>query len=79
MVKLGTVTVDGTKVRANASKRKAISHGRMLTEERRLEAEIAALLDRAGEVDAEEDAVHGTFPGTAKFRTGLRGARAGWR
>ena len=63
MVRLGTVTVDGTKVRANASKRKAMSHGRMLAEEKRLEAEIAALLERAGEVDAEEDAVHGADSG----------------
>ncbi len=53
IVRLGTVTVDGTKVRANASKRKAMSHGRILTEERRLEAEIAPLVERAGEVDAE--------------------------
>ena len=63
IVKLGTVTVDGTKVRANASRRKATGHGRMLKEEKRLEAEIAALLDRAGEVDAEEDAVHGADSG----------------
>ena len=63
MVRLGTVTVDGTKVRANASKRKATGHGRMLAEEKRLEAEIAALLERAGEVDAEEDAVHGADSG----------------
>jgi len=66
MVRLGTVTVDGTKVRANASKRKAMSHGRMLTEERRLEAEIAALPDRAGEIDAGEDAVHGADSGDGR-------------
>ena len=63
MVRLGTVTVDGAKVRANASKRKATGHGRMQAEERRLEAEIAALVERAGEVDAEEDAVHGADSG----------------
>ena len=48
MVKLGTVTVDGTKVQANAGKRKVTGHGRMLKEEKRLEAEIAALVDRTG-------------------------------
>ena len=45
MVRLGTVTVDGTKVRANASKRKAMSHGRMLKEERRLGARQRATDD----------------------------------
>ena len=38
----GKLSVDGTKVRANASKRKAMSYGRMLEEERRLEGEIEA-------------------------------------
>ena len=55
----GKLSIDGTKVRANASKRKAMSYGRMLEEERRLESEIEALLDRAGAVDAEEDARFG--------------------
>ena len=63
IVKLGTVTVDGTKVRANASRRKATGHGRMLTKQKRLEAEIAALVERAGEVDAGKDAVHGAASG----------------
>ena len=63
---LGRVSVDGTKVRANASKRKAMSYGRMVGEEPRLEAEIealreriAALTDRAEATDAEEDERHG--------------------
>ena len=55
----GKLSIDGTKVRANASKRKAMSYGRMLEEERRLQAEIEALLDRAGAVDAQEDARFG--------------------
>ena len=49
------LSIDGTKVRANASKRKAMSYGRMLEEERRLEGEIKALLERARETDAAED------------------------
>ena len=55
----GKLSVDGTKVRASASKRKAMSYGRMLEEERRLEGEIEALLSRARETDAEEDARFG--------------------
>ena len=59
--------VDGTKVRAKASKRKAMSYGRMREEERRLEAEIEGLLKRAEETDAEED---------ARFGECMRGASA---
>ena len=56
---LGRVAVDGTKVRANASKRKAMSYGRMREEEARLREEIASLLARAEATDIEEDARHG--------------------
>ena len=59
VVRFGTLSVDGTKVRANASKRKAMSYGRMLTEEVRLKEEIQGLLDRAGAVDEQEDARYG--------------------
>ena len=52
----GKLSIDGTKVRANASKRKAMSYGRMEEEERRLSGEIEALLAAAGEADAAEDA-----------------------
>ena len=52
----GKRSIDGTKVRANASKRKAMSYGRMKEEEARLRKEIRELLARAGRVDAEEDA-----------------------
>ena len=59
VVRFGTLSVDGTKVRANASKRKAMSYGRMKKEEARLKEEIQGLLDRAGAVDAEEDERYG--------------------
>ena len=59
LVQLGLVTIDGTKVRANTSRSKAMSHGRMQTEEVRLEGEIAELLRRLDEVQAAEDAAHG--------------------
>ena len=59
VVQLGTVAIDGTKVHANASKRKAMSYGRMLEQERRLRTEIAALLAAADAADAAEDTAHG--------------------
>ncbi len=55
----GKLSIDGTKVRANASKRKAMSYGRMREEERRLAGEIEALLSRARETDEAEDARFG--------------------
>lgn len=55
LVKLGTIAIDGTKVRANASIHKAMSYGRMKKETKRLEAEVTELLKRAEAVDAEED------------------------
>ena len=59
LVKLGHVALDGTKVLANASKHKAMSYGRMGEAERKLEAEVAALLAQAAQVDAAEDAQYG--------------------
>ena len=56
LTNFGKLSIDGTKVRANASKRKAMSYDRMKREEARLRAEIRTLLVRAGEVDSEEDA-----------------------
>ena len=55
----GKLSIDGTKVRANASKRKAMSYVRMQEGELRLEGEIEALLSRARETDAAEDARFG--------------------
>jgi transposase len=66
LVGLGTLAVDGTKLRANASRHKAMSYGRMVKAERQLEDEIAALraqvdalLADAEAVDAAEDAAFG--------------------
>ena len=55
LTKLGTVAVDGSKVKANASKHKAMSYERMQSEEKRLRKEIAALTKLAAEEDAAED------------------------
>jgi transposase len=59
LVKLGHVALDGTKIKANASKHKAMSYERMSATEPQLEAEIRALLDQASQVDAVEDAEYG--------------------
>ena len=56
LVRLGKLSIDGTKVRANASKRKAMSYDRMQEEEQRLESEVEALLRQADAVDEAEDA-----------------------
>jgi transposase len=59
LVKLGHVALDGTKVKANASKHKAMSYQRMQETEARLQREVEALLRQAEQVDAEEDARYG--------------------
>jgi hypothetical protein len=59
MVSLGHVALDGTKVQANASKHKAMSHERMLRAERELEKEINALMRKAEILDAQEDRRYG--------------------
>lgn len=59
VVQLGALAVDGSKVKANASKHKAMSYGRMRDEERRLREQIAALTAQAEASDAAEDAAHG--------------------
>src|SRR5271157_4058198 len=59
LVKLGHVALDGTKVKANASKHKAMSYERMEETEKRLQAEVAALLAEAARVDGEEEGKYG--------------------
>ncbi len=62
LVKVGTIALDGTKVKANASRHKAMSYERMQEEEKRLKEEVARLLAEAEATDAGEDAVHGPRP-----------------
>lgn len=59
LVRLGHVALDGTKVRANASKHKAMSYGRMPETQVRLKREVRAWFDRAETADAAEDREHG--------------------
>lgn len=57
---LGHVAVDGTKIKANASKHKAMSYARMVEAEAELAREVAEWLARAQREDAAEDAEHGS-------------------
>src|ERR1700709_2232731 len=54
LVKLGTVAVDGTKAKANASRHKAMSYGHMLKAEAEVKAPIDALLNKARAADEAE-------------------------
>jgi transposase len=59
LVKLGHVALDGTKIKANASKHKAMSYERMMKEQEALEKKVKELLAAAECIDAAEDAEHG--------------------
>jgi transposase len=59
LVKLGHVALDGTKIKANASKHKAMSYERMEKRAAELEAEVAKWLSSAEAADAEEDKLYG--------------------
>ena len=59
MMKLGRVAVDGSKVKGNASKHKAMSYGRMKETEKRLREEVRKLLKQAEAADQEEDSRYG--------------------
>ena len=76
LVRLGQVALDGTKVQANASKHKAMSHGRMLKTEAELRVEIERMLAEAEQADRVEDGIHGSarrgdeLPAELRRRTG---------
>ena len=59
LAKLGHVALDGTKIKANASKHKAMSYERMKTRETELRAEVDRWLEAAEAADAQEDKLHG--------------------
>ena len=62
-VKIGRVTLDGTKVKANASKHKAMSYGRMQEKQEQLRDEVKQLLEQAEAADEEEDRRYGSQRG----------------
>src|SRR5438105_8464653 len=57
--RVGRVALDGSKIKANASKHKAMSYGRMRDKQRQLREEVKQLLDQAEAADAAEDAEYG--------------------
>lgn len=59
LVQLGHVAIDGTKLKANASKHKAMSYGRMEEAEQKLQEQVEELLRQAEQTDAAEDAQYG--------------------
>lgn len=62
-VKVGRVSLDGTKVKANASKHKAMSYGRMKEKQKLIREEVKRILAEAEAVDEEEDRLHGNKRG----------------
>ena len=59
LVKMGTLAIDGSKLKANASKHKSMSYGRMKSEEKRIAAEIRRITKVAKGIDDAEDAEFG--------------------
>jgi transposase len=59
-LRVGRVAIDGSKIKANASKHKAMSYGRMQEKRKHLRDEVQALLAQAEAADAAEDAEYGT-------------------
>ena len=59
LVKLGHVAIDGTKLKANASKHKAMSYERLIEKEKQLQEKVQKLLAQTAKTDAEEDAKYG--------------------
>jgi hypothetical protein len=78
-VSLGHVAFDGTKMQANSSKHKGMSHERMLRAEKELEKEINALMRRAEILDAQEDKRYGKGKLGSDLPENLGGGRAVWR
>ena len=76
LVKLGTVALDGTKLKANASKHKAMSLARMKKETERLEQKVRELLAAAEQADAQEDAQYGKSRRGDKLPEELRRAQS---
>lgn len=76
LVKLGNVALDGTKIKANASKHKAMSYGRMDAAEARLKAEIDAYLDSCDAQDGEDRETYGPDDDGMSLPEGLRSTQA---
>jgi transposase len=71
-VHVGRIAIDGSKVKANASKHKAMSYARMQEREASLATEVHHLLTQAEATDAQEDAAHGSGRRGDELPTELR-------
>ncbi len=78
LTKLGQVALDGTKIKANASRHKAMSYERMKTREAELQAEIDSWLEAAEAADAQEDKLHGATRRGDEMPTGSTINRNDW-
>ena len=72
LVKLGHDALDGTKIKANASKHKAMSYERMKKREAELKAEVACMLAAAEAADVQKDEIFGKEGAVTRCRTGER-------
>src|SRR5215510_14499618 len=72
LLKLGRVAIDGSKIRANTSRHKAMSHQRMQQAEAQLEEEIEQILAQIDECNAAEDEEHGDDDGSGGLPAELR-------
>ena len=72
LLDLEHVSLDGSRIEANASKHKAMSYGRMRSDLERLEGEIRELAAKAAEIDAEEDERYGVGKDAHEIRDELR-------
>ena len=72
VLKIGTLAVDGSRVRANASKHKSMSYGRMKQEQQNLEKQIQEILEEAAAIDAHEDELYGADNTGDEIPEGLR-------
>jgi transposase len=75
--RVGRVALDSSKVKANASKHKAMSYGRMREKQRQLREEVKQLLDQAEAADAAEDAEYASIDVVTSCRRRCNGARVG--
>ena len=74
-LRVGRVALDGTKVKANACKHKAMSYGRMQEKAQQLRDEVKQLLAQAEAADAEEDAATAPTSGATSCRRSCSGGR----
>jgi transposase len=68
LVKLDHVAIDGTKMKANASKHKAMSYDRMVKDDERIRKEVEELLAKADAADAADDAAEGAYDPDEEIR-----------